>query len=1193
MERQYIINVTLNINGSITLKELETLKPQILLPLMTICSIPMPFKVPPYLWRCLCLLSFVLFAFTSPARSQDKLYISLSNGEIGYIDLLTFTYHPMLTLPTAFMDIAIGPNGLLYGVDNKKMYEIDPVTLKYTSYIISGEYDGGNAMVSDKDGNLIVTSGGQLYKVDMKTKSSIQLKGSIGQSDGDLCFYDGKLYLTSNGAIVEIILDADKTTIISSKTQGILNFPTAYGMACDEYGICYGVSPRGQLALIDLYDAQCYVIVNPVKGNYNYLDIWGMAIATESKNDKPVEICGNGIDDDHNGYKDEEDIACRLQRGFCNTGGGTTIFKEDFGTGAGFGPALADLNVIKSYQYAGAAPLTEGKYTIVDNPRRAIGNNDWKDMGDHSGQPGGRMLIANASNKPGEFYRKKLSIDCSNKQFALAFSACSVVSPSMFCGNNVVGIPSRIRLRIEDVNGNLLAQLSDRYIPISGTNDPDWREYGFTFTLPDALKDIQIVFINDAPGGCGNDLALDDISLKICNPIIDMEWDGKNVNRFGACVGEDRKLSVRPPGMFRNPEYHWQYQPKEGGTWNDLQTGSENVYAIKNIQPSNTGLYRVIVYEKNATDACRLQVETVPAIVDVVKIPALKVTPEITVCEGALLSLKFETDAPLPLYWWTTPNGKEYQNSLPTIIPDISKSDEGIYTFTGQYDNYSCKVSATTKVVYQPRAVVDAKITTTNICEGVAIDVTGSTTRPVSSWDWSETTGSPLILQGNTSSPTFTWPKEGKFKLKVKVTGDCQQTTATEKEIVVNGLPVTGDFILPATICNSEKLILQATGYKNGVITWLNDHAVTTGGTTEVPEVNWPNAGTFQVSYKVTGTCGEKELLPAKSITVLSADLPPFTIGRKDLCEGDVLEVSYPYATNITWGIPAAANIISQSSNKLQLKWNVAGSYPIQMIAKSNCVFGEQTVTVNKYPSFVSPPDTIGCIGTPVQLNAPVGYTYSWINLNNPNQVLSTQSYLQVVAPGGQYRLMLNNSGCVTAYDRAVGFVAPPTVSLGKDTAFCLGSQVILHPVYSSDVRQFSWQNGPFSNTPSFRVDKDGTYKVTVKNEWGCTSEDNVAVKEMMCGCNVMLPSAFSPNNDGLHDIFRPIVNCVLLQFRLMVYNRWGNEVYASTNAMYGWDGTILNGLKAEIGTYVWVLVYKGAETPEEIRKTGTVTLLR
>jgi gliding motility-associated-like protein len=88
------------------------------------------------------------------------------------------------------------------------------------------------------------------------------------------------------------------------------------------------------------------------------------------------------------------------------------------------------------------------------------------------------------------------------------------------------------------------------------------------------------------------------------------------------------------------------------------------------------------------------------------------------------------------------------------------------------------------------------------------------------------------------------------------------------------------------------------------------------------------------------------------------------------------------------------------------------------------------------------------------------------------------------------------------------------------------------------------------------------------------------------------MPSAFTPNHDGINDVFLPKYQCSFTGYKLKVFNRWGQLVFISANAGNGWDGRF-SSREQPTGIYVWELDYKDALTGKDIRKTGTILLIR
>lgn len=91
--------------------------------------------------------------------------------------------------------------------------------------------------------------------------------------------------------------------------------------------------------------------------------------------------------------------------------------------------------------------------------------------------------------------------------------------------------------------------------------------------------------------------------------------------------------------------------------------------------------------------------------------------------------------------------------------------------------------------------------------------------------------------------------------------------------------------------------------------------------------------------------------------------------------------------------------------------------------------------------------------------------------------------------------------------------------------------------------------------------------------------------------CSLVIPNAFSPNNDDLNDSFKPSSTCEFEKYELSIYNRWGEQIFKSKNPNEIWSGDY-KGLKCPIGVYSYLLKYKFSGKPNEIKK-GDITLLK
>jgi len=177
---------------------------------------------------------------------------------------------------------------------------------------------------------------------------------------------------------------------------------------------------------------------------------------------------------------------------------------------------------------------------------------------------------------------------------------------------------------------------------------------------------------------------------------------------------------------------------------------------------------------------------------------------------------------------------------------------------------------------------------------------------------------------------------------------------------------------------------------------------------------------------------------------------------------------------------------------------------------------------------------------------------------------------------------------CATASDTVTFSISPnPVVDLGPDTTLCGNFSLTLDA--GNPGMEYQWE--PFGETTQTIVaDQQLVYRVTVYNENGCEGTDEFEVKPD-CISTSFLPSAFSPNGDGLNDVFKPtLVN--FEEYTLQIYNRWGEKIFESADAQDGWDGQY-KGEKVQSGVYTYVMRYKSTEDNQWQNVGGVVSVVR
>jgi gliding motility-associated-like protein len=259
------------------------------------------------------------------------------------------------------------------------------------------------------------------------------------------------------------------------------------------------------------------------------------------------------------------------------------------------------------------------------------------------------------------------------------------------------------------------------------------------------------------------------------------------------------------------------------------------------------------------------------------------------------------------------------------------------------------------------------------------------------------------------------------------------------------------------------------------------------------------------------------------------------------------------------------------------------GVYQVSLIVyKNDCTNQNDTIAREIWISQVDEdllgPDRLICSGDVIEVAVPVdNVIYTWSNGSTSPQIQIDQS--------GLYWLEVNQQGCTERDSISVDFKPRPSVSLGRDTALCAGEQLLLD--VTTPNAGYQWSTGAV--TPSITVTNSGSYTVTV-TVLGCSAADTIIVEPG--SCKLYMPTAFTPNGDGLNDGFGMINTGAISAYRLEIYNRWGEQVFKTTNRQQRWDGQF-KGKQAAPGSYIWILSYTKNNEPVPVNAKGTVQLIR
>ncbi len=217
------------------------------------------------------------------------------------------------------------------------------------------------------------------------------------------------------------------------------------------------------------------------------------------------------------------------------------------------------------------------------------------------------------------------------------------------------------------------------------------------------------------------------------------------------------------------------------------------------------------------------------------------------------------------------------------------------------------------------------------------------------------------------------------------------------------------------------------------------------------------------------------------------------------------------------------------------------------------------------------------------------GLKYLWSNGE-------TTPAITVNVPAGQtftFSVRVDEACDYTYYDYEVTNPGNNTVRLDapaiKDTCSAFPFTLrVLAPAGST----FKWSDGSVADT--IRISDFGNYSVDVTTNCG-TSTLSYSLQPPQGGCcHPFTPNAFTPNGDGVNDLFSPVLQGCDVEFlEFSVYSRWGELMYQGFSAGDRWDGMTLNGTEAPSDVYVYTARYKFAADAEEKTEKGDITLLR
>ncbi len=541
------------------------------------------------------------------------------------------------------------------------------------------------------------------------------------------------------------------------------------------------------------------------------------------------------------------------------------------------------------------------------------------------------------------------------------------------------------------------------------------------------------------------------------------------------------------------------------------------------------------------------------------------------ICEGETTAL---SATGLSSFTWS-PGG---QVISPIIVAPAATTT---YTVSGN-DLNGCSGQGTVTVTVNPTPVITSTPASVAICDG---DATSLSASGGISYSW--------IPAADLDDPNIANPiASPAVTTTYTVTGynsyGC--SAAATSTVTVHPATVVNAVADPAGICAGDSAKLSVSGLS--LFTW------SPGGQTVSPVMVSPlNSTTYTVTGSDANGCNG-----TATVSVVVDPVPTVIATSADtlICDGKNAVINATgNATQFAWS-PGSLNgstvTVFPSDTTLYMVTGILG----------NCIATDSIlIKVAPSPSVAFFPSLLeGC--DPLQVSftdqSTSGIQWHWLFGDGDTSPEKNTIHTFHTGTWSVSETVTNTAGCTSTLlltdlihvyaDPVADFSVTPAMNQPvelTDAAFQFSNM-------SNGATAFYWDfdDGYFSSeeNPDHRYSTPGKYAVTLiaAGPGNCSDSITQSFVDVIPATIGFIPSAFTPNGDGLNDFFLP-ANTNLQSFDMKIFNRWGNLVFQSTTIGEGWDGNE-DGLPAEMGVYVYWISLGFENGKAELRK-GNLTLLR
>ena len=385
--------------------------------------------------------------------------------------------------------------------------------------------------------------------------------------------------------------------------------------------------------------------------------------------------------------------SAQAQLGFCSGSKGDPIFMETFGSGSGYGEAFAP--GITTYTYVNRDP-DDGQYTIADQIGAQIGG--WYTYLPQTTISNGKALIVNAGFSAGQFYAKQISGLCEETTYEFSAFLMNIYDfTNGTCANR--GIPVNVRFEIWDETDTVMLKRGDTG-DIQSTGTAEWEQYALTFQSEPGQNSVILKMFNNGEGGCGNDLAIDDIMFRSCGDLTVIETAEGQEENIRFCETETpvniELNAISDNSVYKQRFFQWQ-SSEDGNSWTDIPGAISSRYTIATLTESKSFRVKVAEAEANLSSSfCSSASESFS--VKILEAPAAPMSNGDVVWCGndENITLRVQVPEGIQVNWYDSENGGNLlMENAETFDPEIA----GTYYAEAYYaDRDNCTSTQRTPV---------------------------------------------------------------------------------------------------------------------------------------------------------------------------------------------------------------------------------------------------------------------------------------------------------------------------------------------------------------------------------------------------------------------------------------------------------------------------------------------------------------